>query len=208
MSKSILVGIISFAGGVVVGGAAVYKYIMSKNEADQEKKAEAIKAQLENYYETKYGNKPACYPIGEGKEAEASDELIHFEPVNKDQVPYNMGKKDYSKYQKVVDKYRNRNEVLEEVKPIEENPMFEIVDSDNLDEDWDVLGFTLYADGIITDENDDPLDDVETHLGNALDFFDRDSNLAMYVKNNNLQSYYEISYDDYTYAESHVDEYR
>ena len=200
MSKSVLIGVISFIGGAVIGGFAAYKYATVKNEADLEKRAEAIKEQLIATYGR---NKTGFVNISADDSCDA--ELIHVQPLKPEKTSYDVSSKDYSKYQKIVDQYKSKNEQKVETNSTELEPMFEIVDSDNLDEDWDVLGFTLYADGVVTDENDDPVDDVEAHLGSALEFFDCDSHLAMYVKNNNLNTYYEVSYDEYTYSESHVD---
>ena len=206
MSKSIVVGILSFIGGAVISGALTYKYVMVKNEVSQEKKAEAIKAQLEAYYENKYEEKKPVSKMN----VDASEELIHVEPMNASKSPYNMAKKDYSKYQKVVERYMPKEEkpIISEQEAVcvPEEVTFEIVDPNNMDEDWDVLGFTLYSDGIVTDENDDPVEDICEHIGNALDFFDEQAGSLMYVKNNHLQAYYEISYEEYTYAEAHSDD--
>lgn len=201
MSKSIVVGILSFIGGAVISGALTYKYVMVKNEVSQEKKAEAIKAQLEAYFHNKYDEKKPADKINVD---DASEELIHVEPMNTSKSPYNMDKKDYSKYQKVVERYMPKEEKPTNIE--QEEVTFEIVDPNNMDEDWDVLGFTLYSDGIVTDENDDPVEDICEHIGNALDFFDEQAGSLMYVKNNHLQAYYEISYEEYTYAEAHSDD--
>ena len=201
MSKSIVVGILSFIGGAVISGALTYKYVMVKNEVTQEKKAEAIKAQLEAYYENKYDEKKPADKINAD---DTSEELIHVEPMNASKSPYNMNKKDYSKYQKVVERYMPKEEKPTNIE--QEEVTFEIVDSNNMEEDWDVLGFTLYSDGIVTDENDDPVEDISEHIGDTLYFFDKQAGSLMYVKNNHLQAYYEISYEEYTYAEAHLDD--
>ena len=201
MSKSIVVGILSFIGGAVISGALTYKYVMVKNEVTQEKKAEAIKAQLEAYYENKYDEKKPADKINAD---DTSEELIHVEPMNTAKSPYNMDKKDYSKYQKVVERYMPKEEKPTNIE--QEEVTFEIVDSNNMEEDWDVLGFTLYSDGIVTDENDDPVEDISEHIGDTLYFFDKQAGSLMYVKNNHLQAYYEISYEEYTYAEAHLDD--
>lgn len=200
MSKSIVVGILSFIGGAVISGALTYKYVMVKNEVSQEKKAEAIKAQLEAYYENKYEEKKPVSKMN----VDVSEELIHVEPMNTAKSPYNMDKKDYSKYQKVVERYMPKEEKPTNIE--QEEVTFEIVDSNNMEEDWDVLGFTLYSDGIVTDENDDPVEDISEHIGDTLYFFDKQAGSLMYVKNNHLQAYYEISYEEYTYAEAHSDD--
>ena len=200
MSKSIVVGILSFIGGAVISGALTYKYVMVKNEVSQEKKAEAIKAQLEAYYENKYEEKKPVSKMN----IDVSEELIHVEPMNTAKSPYNMDKKDYSKYQKVVERYMPKEEKPTNIE--QEEVTFEIVDSNNMEEDWDVLGFTLYSDGIVTDENDDPVEDISEHIGDTLYFFDKQAGSLMYVKNNHLQAYYEISYEEYTYAEAHSDD--
>ena len=200
MSKSIVVGILSFIGGEVISGALTYKYVMVKNEVSQEKKAEAIKAQLEAYYENKYEEKKPVSKMN----VDVSEELIHVEPMNTAKSPYNMDKKDYSKYQKVVERYMPKEEKPTNIE--QEEVTFEIVDSNNMEEDWDVLGFTLYSDGIVTDENDDPVEDISEHIGDTLYFFDKQAGSLMYVKNNHLQAYYEISYEEYTYAEAHSDD--
>ena len=205
MSKSIVVGILSFIGGAVISGALTYKYVMVKNEVSQEKKAEAIKAQLEAYYENKYEEKKyeEKKPVSK-MNVDVSEELIHVEPMNTAKSPYNMDKKDYSKYQKVVERYMPKEEKPTNIE--QEEVTFEIVDSNNMEEDWDVLGFTLYSDGIVTDENDDPVEDISEHIGDTLYFFDKQAGSLMYVKNNHLQAYYEISYEEYTYAEAHSDD--
>lgn len=67
-------------------------------------------------------------------------------------------------------------------------------------DDYDVICLTLYADGVLADLLDDPVEEVEKNIGTdyADAFGDSDT---VYVQNDRLRVYYEISRDTMSYEE-------
>lgn len=69
------------------------------------------------------------------------------------------------------------------------------------DEEFDTISLTYYMDGVITDEDDEILEDVESRIGeNISDYFgDGD---AVYIRNDTLRTYYEVLRDYRTYEDA------
>lgn len=74
------------------------------------------------------------------------------------------------------------------------------------DEEYDCISFTYYANGVLTDDGDDPIDDVESVVGpEALDSFGEWEDDAVYVRNDDRKCYYEILRDNSDYSDPMVD---
>lgn len=85
------------------------------------------------------------------------------------------------------------------IKPEEYNePDF----SEEGEDDYERLSFTYYSDGVLADENDDPVEDVEEKVGpDFASHFGEYEPDSVYIKNDDLGVYYEILRDNRTYAE-------
>ena len=69
-------------------------------------------------------------------------------------------------------------------------------------EDYEVVSLNYYADGVVTDENDDLLDDIEETIGlESLEHFGEYEDDSVYVKNDDLEILYEILLDHRKYSD-------
>lgn len=73
--------------------------------------------------------------------------------------------------------------------------------------DYDLISFTYYADNVLTDDGDFPIDDPEAIVGpDALDSFGEWEDDAVYVRNDDRKCFYEILRDTSNYSDRQVDE--
>lgn len=70
------------------------------------------------------------------------------------------------------------------------------------DENYDQISLTYYADGVLADENDEVIDDVEETVGiESLNHFGEYDDDSVFVRNDTRKCDYEILLDQRTYSE-------
>lgn len=70
------------------------------------------------------------------------------------------------------------------------------------DENYDQISLTYYADGVLADENDEVIDDVEETVGiESLNHFGEYEDDSVFVRNDTRKCDYEILLDQRTYSE-------
>lgn len=70
------------------------------------------------------------------------------------------------------------------------------------DESYDQISLTYYADGVLADENDEVIDDVEETVGiESLNHFGEYEDDSVFVRNDTRKCDYEILLDQRTYSE-------
>ena len=70
------------------------------------------------------------------------------------------------------------------------------------DENYDQISLTYYADGVLADENDEVIDDVEETVGiESLNHFGEYEDDSVFVRNDTRKCDYEIFLDQRTYSE-------
>lgn len=70
------------------------------------------------------------------------------------------------------------------------------------DENYDQISLTYYADGVLADENDEVIDDVEETVGiESLNLFGEYEDDSVFVRNDTRKCDYEILLDQRTYSE-------
>lgn len=69
-------------------------------------------------------------------------------------------------------------------------------------DDYDRISFVYYADGVLTDDGEDPIDDYDDIIGpDALDHFGEYEDDSVFVQNDKYRNYYEILLDSRKYAD-------
>lgn len=68
-------------------------------------------------------------------------------------------------------------------------------------DNYETLSFTYYADGVLTDDNDDPVTNIAEIIGDGLNHIGEWEPDAVYVRNEKLGLEYEILRDERNYAE-------
>ena len=116
---------------------------------------------------------------------------------------------EFEECKKIMDNlgYSNTNmkggsESMNEEKYIEVIPPDEYGEN----EDYDLISLNYYSDGILTDDLNDPIEDIEKIIGqDALDSFGEWEDDAVYVRNDERKCYYEILKDLSKYSDPSVD---
>ena len=67
-------------------------------------------------------------------------------------------------------------------------------------DDYDLYSYTYYADKVLADENNEPIEDVDQRIGlESLNYFGEYGDDSVYVRNDKLKADYEILLDDEKY---------
>lgn len=69
-------------------------------------------------------------------------------------------------------------------------------------EDYDTISLTLYSDGVVADDADKPIDDIDDVIGKgSLDHFGEYEDDSIFVRNDKLKCDYEVLIDEREYAQ-------
>ena len=177
--------VIVFTAGSVVGSIVTWKIVKSKYEkyADEE-----IKKVVE-YYSKKAEEKPI-----EKVDDETGEPFMGFpSKVKPDLEEYYNRIKDLG--------YISGNDISEKVEPVTMAGPFVISPSEFDENDYDTVSYKYYADGILTDEMDEIVEDVDGTVGyESLKHFGEYEDDSVFVRNDKRQIDYEILLVDEDYA--------
>lgn len=193
MSKK-TIGAIAFVSGVFVGmilGAQVVKDGY-KDMADEEI------ASVKEAYARKYAPKSEDEEVDEALRARAAAEMARNKP-DLATVAQDFGTSDHHVDYAAISHSGNNNPVDE---PIDDGPV--VISPDEVEdiEDYEVITLHYFNDGVLTDDNNILVDDVESCVGSeSLNHFGEYEEDSVYVRNDRLRTYYEIllqpgSYED------------
>ena len=181
MNKDLLNKLLMFAAGSVIGSAVTFvvmkrkyesyeweeEYIEEQEEEPQEKKEESV--------EEKVG-KVMNEGFREGLKSVKRENMIQYNKILKDNE-YSSG------------------EEKKEAKDVEKPYMITIDDYAELD-DYNTESLYYFEDGVLTDESENIIDDVEDIVGEeALAKFDEEEVDSVYVRNDARKTDYEILRD-------------
>lgn len=164
--KSTLSKVLIFAAGAAIGSVVTWKVI----KARYEQLMQAEIADIEARFDCLYGK-------DEDDDTDESDESEDEPEPDYDDVVKDLG-------------YSN-SEVKGEVKPKVISPE-EFGELDG----YELISLTYYSNGVLTDDNDVPVDDVEGTVGkDSLTTFGEHLDYVVHVRNDRLHAYYEIALD-------------
>ena len=170
--------VFTFTLGVVVGAAATWQFFKTKYEAISQEEINSVKEVYSKRNKKEDANKTE-------KETDISqdDEVNNYKNI----ITVN----NYTNNKK-----EGGSESMEENK-IEVIPPDEFGEND----EYDIISLTLYEDGILADDGDFIIEDVENTVGTeALDSFGEWEEDAVYVRNDERKCYYEILKDIDNYS--------
>lgn len=110
--------------------------------------------------------------------------------------------KKYGDLQEPEDEQKNLSQALEEAKS-KFRPPYQISEEDfGTELGYSTISCTYYADGILTDETDRPMEDADEYIGveNLVPLENREE-MVIYVRNERLKIDYEISFDYRDYSD-------
>ena len=176
-----LTNVLLFAAGAAVGSLVTWRYFKSKYEVvedDIEEKTEEAEGESEEedseVLESKsnYGKKPPLKEYVKLVENNGYVPKTHMEEVEEEIANGEWGDKDI--YEPFI------------IRPEEYGELHA----------YETLSLNYYADGVLTDELDNPIEDVESLVpADFADHFGEYDDNAVFVRNDNLECDYEILRD-------------
>lgn len=184
--NSILSKIIIFAAGAGIGSVVTWKLVRDKYERITQEEVRAIR-ELYAGDNGKTSDKESEDSLEESDEEEKAEYESIIEGAN--YVPYS--KKSLAKEEK------------EEIEEGEEMIKPYLIDQDEWDEsEYETETLYCFADGVITTEMEEVIDDVEDLVGDeAVEWLDESGRDYIYVRNDNNETDYEILRDNRRYSE-------
>ena len=186
MTMSTLNKLFIFAAGACIGSAVTYKIIKTKYEQISNDEIESIR---EMYRE----------------KMNKENDNISEERKDDESIP----EEEMSEYDKIVNEngyvnYSIKKDVKKEEKNVDEPYVISPEEFDE-NEDYNTVSLTYYADGVLTDERDNVIVDVDSIVGeDSLNHFGEYEDDSVFVRNDELQTDYEILLDTRNYGDIYV----
>lgn len=193
-----LFSVLSFVAGAAIGSVVTWKFVKTKYEQIAQEEIESVKETFSRRREFEEVGKAAADGIAEGLRSEKPDimeyaaRLHHLGYANEsDEI------EDDSEEDQDEEYYEKEEEDSMRDKPY-------VISADEFDENgYETETLTYFADGVLTDWYNDPVEDVEGTVGkDALDNFDEYADGdTVFVRNDNYECDYEIQRDHRNYSD-------
>lgn len=197
--------ILVFALGAAAGAAVTWKLLKTKYECIAQEEINSVKEvyskKLDNLdkYREVYARKAK---LDAEEEAQTEKDYI---PTEEDEETFETLRNRYTGAT-----YKGKKGGTEDMRDyITVIPPDEYGENGDNEEyiDYDIVEFTYYADGVLTDDGDIPIDDPESVIGpDALDSFGEWEDDMVYVRNDDRKCYYGICRDLSNYSDQQVDD--
>lgn len=187
-------GFVIFVAGAAIGSAATWYYAKKHYEQIAQEEIDSVKEKFSAKKEpTVINNVVTPNPINQKEVAtEAREKPSVAEYAKK------LSKEGYTNYsnsEKEESDTKSRADEIPFVIPPEEFGELE-------DEGYDKTSFTYYADGVLADDNDEIVDDIEGTVGSeSLNHFGEYEDDSVFVRNHRLRTDYEILLSQRDYSD-------
>lgn len=199
--------VLAFLAGVTVGSIAAWKLLKNKYEQIANDEIESVKesfmrnhSDVESYEEE--------YELIDEINDECEDETNDEKPVL---ISHIDDKPDISEYTKMLkaqgylkDEVEDAGEDEDEDEGGEEMNKPVVISPEEYGEidDYDLYSYVYYADHILADECNEPIENVDEIVGEeSLNHFGDYGDDSVYVRNDERKAYYEILLDEAKYSE-------
>lgn len=188
MKKTALIFIL----GSLFGSVSTWSYVKKKYEKISKEEIDSVKETFSKL--TKKSDNEEFSELS--KEAGEKEESSPLKKNSEKQ------KEDYNEYQDIVNySGYSEPEKKKEVEPVD-GPYVISPDECGEYDDYEVLCWTYYADEYLADEDDELVDDIEGTIGyESLRHFGEYEDDVLYVRNDDLNTDYEITLDSRKYAD-------
>lgn len=175
-----IVNVLVFSLGAAVGSALTWKILKTRYEKKTQEEIDSVK---EVFSRKRDADETESTP----------DESVYFDKIDEKVAAAAEALESYNPDQK-VDKETMRTKAKKHYR----DPY--VISPDEFgeleDEGYDTETLSYYADGVLTDEMDNPVEDVEGTVGSdSLNHFGDYEDDAVHVRNERLKCDYEILYD-------------
>lgn len=167
--------ICTFSLGAAIGSAVTWFLVKTKYERLAEEDARSIREEFLKMY---------------GEPTEDS---------NADDTEFIIEDSDVEEYEALAGHYNKDSEKGGSDSMITNNPCVILPREFEEIDDYETISLNYYADGVLADDMDEIVEDVENTVGDFKDHFGEYENDTVYVRNDRLKCYYEICADDRNY---------
>lgn len=185
-----------FLTGAVAGAAGAWYFLKEKYEAIAEEEIASVKAA----YAAR--EKALVEESGEGDSGETVA-VAHQPPEKPDIMGYakKLQEQGYTDYSGITGTEKSSSK-REEPKPAPDGPYVISPDEFGEIEGYTKISLTYFADGVVADEDDEPLDDPDDIIGDALDHFGEYEEDSVFIRNDARRCDYEILKDNRKFYEA------
>lgn len=184
--------LVAFVAGAAIGSFVTWKLVKAKYEQIANEEIKSVKDVFQKRYSEKFVLNEAQNESDES--AEASDDVIEV-------------------YNELLEKLKYANIDVDSLlakkggSTVIDKPFVISPEEFGEDPNYATESLTLYADGVLTNEVDEIIDDIEDLVGeDSLTHFGEYEEDSVFVRNDNLQTDFEILRDLDTYKETHPDQ--
>ena len=206
--NSTLKGVLIFVLGAAAGSLATWKLIEKKYKDIAQEEIDSVKDTFSKMKKNEYPDKLEDYPDFE--EFDDSDDSDDEEPKSEQKIDRN-NKPDIVEYAKILSEtgytnYAERQDKKEKkgVEPVEDERPYVISPDEFGEKDgYENVTLTYYADGVLTDYFDNVISNIDEVIGfDSLDHFGEYEDDAVFVRNEKMETDYEILRDLRDFNES------
>lgn len=203
--KDNIIKVFIFAAGAIAGSAVTWKLVKTKYEQISNEEIESVKEHFKKMYEE---TEPIpdenvqieeAEPINVNTEKHADDGKANMNVIEYAKI---ISKEKYSEKEvtELVDETGKGDDVMEEYG----GPRVISPEEFGENVNYEVLSFTYYADGILTDEDDHVISNPEDYIGDeALNSFGEYEDDSVFVVDDDIETYYEILLDESNYSDKY-----
>ena len=190
MNRCTLNNIFIFAVGAAIGSAVTWKLLKTKYEQIAQEEIDSVKEVFSRKAEEDTEEDTDEEPEEPRRSVAEKPSLAECAARVKD-----LGYVNYSNYKE------EKKEVTESMADVD-RPYVISPDEFGEFDDYEQISLTLYADGVLTDDYDEPLEDVEGTVGeDSLTHFGEYEDDSVFVRNDRLKADYEILKDLSNYSD-------
>lgn len=180
--KDTLSKVLIFTAGAAIGSVVTWKLLDAKYAKRAESEIEEIRA----YYNSKYASK-------ETPETDLE--------TNEETVERSFTKEEKEEYMQIVANYTTGKGGSESM-TVGTPPYVISPDEFDTEEDYDTMSLTYYTDGILADDDDNVIEDIENTVGKDFaSHFGEFEDDSVFIRNEVLKTDYEILMDYRPYAD-------
>ena len=179
--KSTLSNLVIFTVGAAIGSAVTWKLLKTKYERIAQEEIDSVKEVFANR-----GMRADVEPVDDTVEADGQIDIREY-----------AAKLSEQSYVNYADSSKTKEEAEDVNKPY-------VISPDEFGEmyGYETISLTYYEDGVLTDDQDEPVEDVDDVVGlDSLNTFGKYEDDSVFVRNDRLKADYEILLDERKYSD-------